>query len=76
MDFISVQVINNLIKRNRNENHAPRTLKVHLLTLVCLIGQSINFGTGVGSADNITKLMYRFLMKFCLLESNLPIKTI
>ena len=49
---------------------------VHIVTAICLLGAAINFGTGIGKADNITKMAYRFLMKSCLLETNLPIKSI
>ena len=76
MDFVSVQLVDFMSKDRRCDNEEElSTVDVHVLTIICLIGSSINFGTGIGKADNLTKLMYRFLMKFCLLETKLPIKT-
>lgn len=88
MDFISVRIVKilnptreaDIILNDQEENTSSKIsldhIMVHIVTAICLLGAAINFGTGIGKADNITKMSYRFLMKSCLLETNLPIKSI
>lgn len=80
MDFISVRIVRGQNPTRTEEHDSSSKLSdkilVHAVTAICLLGQAINFGTGIGKADNITKMSYRFLMKSCLLETNLAIKTI